>query len=330
MSAETLETLNTDTLIGFTDKRGTAWHYRPSLQGGEPNHYPGAIPVPDVERRLFSWTAESSPEQWMAGGRLQTSPTHKVIYRSDTGARLGTFTNGYAIHQFTPWLVGNVEAITDSALEVATAGLLRGGGQAWVQFELPETLQGPEGICHRPFITAGSSMDGSVATSYFTGSQLVVCDNTYTAAEASASGIIRVRHTAHSALRIAEARDMLGVVYATADAMDAELKALTSQYVTDEQWNSIVDRLAQPTADTPRANTYAEQRREAFNTLWKTDDRVAPWRNSGWGVVQAMNTFAAHVQATRGTDRFERNVTRLLTGEQNSIDAQARALLRAL
>jgi hypothetical protein len=38
MSKETLQHLNTNTLIGFTGQRGHAWHYRAEELGGEPNH----------------------------------------------------------------------------------------------------------------------------------------------------------------------------------------------------------------------------------------------------------------------------------------------------
>ena len=48
MSQETVNWLNTMTLIGFTDQRGHAWHYRASAQSDEPNHYAAAIPVEDV------------------------------------------------------------------------------------------------------------------------------------------------------------------------------------------------------------------------------------------------------------------------------------------
>ena len=60
MSAETSTWLNTRTLIGFTDQRGHAWHYRSSDQGDEPNHYPGAVPIDDVRRRLFDWNATTA------------------------------------------------------------------------------------------------------------------------------------------------------------------------------------------------------------------------------------------------------------------------------
>ena len=46
MSKETQEWLNRNVLIGYTERRGNAWHYRASDQGDEPNHYPGAIPLP--------------------------------------------------------------------------------------------------------------------------------------------------------------------------------------------------------------------------------------------------------------------------------------------
>ena len=55
MSEETASWLNTMTLIGFTEQRGHAWHYRAAEQLTEPNHYPGPIPVEDVRRRLFGW-----------------------------------------------------------------------------------------------------------------------------------------------------------------------------------------------------------------------------------------------------------------------------------
>ncbi len=59
MSRESLQWLNTNTLIGFTDKRGHAWHWRAQEQHGQSNHYLGPIPIADVQDRLFAWTADS-------------------------------------------------------------------------------------------------------------------------------------------------------------------------------------------------------------------------------------------------------------------------------
>src|SRR6478735_2386697 len=116
MSIETMFDLNTNVLIGNTDQRGTAWHYRADLQGHEPNHYSGPIPVDDVRRRLFHWQAQArrvavetpadlatmthltetgDPARWVV---LQD---RQAIARSDdhAGAVLGLFKNGYQMHQ---------------------------------------------------------------------------------------------------------------------------------------------------------------------------------------------------------------------------------------
>jgi hypothetical protein len=55
LSDETSIWLNTKTLIGNTDVRGMAWHYRAENQGERSNHYPRFIPVEDVIERLFNW-----------------------------------------------------------------------------------------------------------------------------------------------------------------------------------------------------------------------------------------------------------------------------------
>ena len=76
MSRETLQHLNTNTLIGNTDARGHAWHYRAEEQGDETNHYPGPIPVEDVQRRLFCWQAQSRRVAVEVPATLDTSPTY--------------------------------------------------------------------------------------------------------------------------------------------------------------------------------------------------------------------------------------------------------------
>ncbi|HHT13129.1 MAG TPA: DUF932 domain-containing protein [Propionibacterium sp.] len=65
----------------------------------------------------------------------------------------------------------NVEAVLDDDdLQVGSAGLLRGGAQGWVQIEA-EATQMVEGVEHRPFLTAATSMDGSLATTYGVGTR---------------------------------------------------------------------------------------------------------------------------------------------------------------
>ena len=94
MSRETMKWLNSNTLIGYTSKRGSAWHYRADLQSAEPNHYPGPVPVEDVRRRLFGWEAESREVYVRKPGtddldiaELLAMPDHDAMVAYVLGAR---------------------------------------------------------------------------------------------------------------------------------------------------------------------------------------------------------------------------------------------------
>ena len=88
-------------------------------------------------------------------------------------------------------------------LHIGSAGLLRGGAVAWVQVEMADTLTAA-GAEFRPFLTATTSLDGSIATTYQTGAQVVVCDNTLSAALHSADTRVKVRHSANSLAKLAQ------------------------------------------------------------------------------------------------------------------------------
>ena len=334
MSRESLAFLNANTLIGFTDKRGRAWHYRESLQGDEPNHYVGAIPVEDVRRRLFGWepVEAMSAAIVMTAGGVETivDDTRKQIVHPETGAVLGVFKAGYRVHGYDEWLVRNVEAILDDdELRVGSAGLLRGGAQGWVQIET-EATRSVEGVEHRPFLTAATSMDGSIATTYGVGTQVVVCDNTLSVALGAFRSSVKVRHSSKSLGRLGDVRDALQLVLGAGDAFAAQVRELTAEAVTDARFERFLTALTETKTDSKRAQTLAEAKREALRRLWRTDERVAPWRGTAWGVVSAVNTYVQHEAPIRGADRVTRNAEFMVHGRYNSLDAGTVELLAAV
>lgn len=328
MSRETLEWLNTNTLIGFTDKRGHAWHHR----AGADNHYPGAIPVQDVHSRLFGWTAEERPlylSPGMDGNvRLTTEvPGRKAIVRSDNGYVLGIFKDGYQPHQYGEWLVDNVAAILDDSLMIGSAGLLKGGAVAWVSVEMPDTLQTIEGVRFRPFLLACTSFDGSISTTYKEVVTNVVCDNTMSAALGENSATVKVRHSSKSLTRIQSVRDALGIVHKIADDFQAEVARLSEIKVDDVAWERIVKDAA-PIPEGPNlskgekaAATRAHAKRDALMRLWRRDERVAPWAGTAFGAWQAFNTYGQHEQGVRGMSRQERNMLNAVNGAIETADA---------
>ena len=216
MSKETLSWLNTNTLIGFTDKRGTAWHWRAEHQGELTNHYPGAIPIQDVQDRLFCWTAVSrrlavelpasvvDATHWEAGQPMRWAVLgdKQAISRSDDtkGLVMGIFGPGYTRHQYRAWLLTMVADLQDDDLAISSAGLLRGGAIAWVEVAMPDTITTPEGVAFRPNLLATTSFDGSIATTYKRTVTDTVCDNTRESALSEFGQEFKVKHSRHSGL----------------------------------------------------------------------------------------------------------------------------------
>jgi phage/plasmid-like protein (TIGR03299 family) len=144
--------------------------------------------------------------------RWQTVPDRQAITRSDTHAVLGIFTDGYQRHQYDQWLLSTVANILDDDLCISSAGLLRGGAIAWVKVSVPESITTPEGVTFRPNLLATTSFDGSIATTFKRTVTDTVCDNTRELALAEAGQSYKVKHSRHSTLRLADARQALAMI----------------------------------------------------------------------------------------------------------------------
>lgn len=343
MSKESSHWLNNNTLIGFTDKRGNAWHYRAADQGAEANHYTGAVPVADVSRRLFGWEAVSLPvfvrvpcEIGECDGigddgqpyRSVPLPDRQAIARSDTHDVFEIFKSGYQTHQYQEWLINRVSNLLGDTLEIGSAGLLKRGGVAWVSIEQPEAITTPEGVEYRPNLLAATSHDGSLSTTYAPVITNVVCDNTLAAGLAEKTDKVKVRHSRYSHLRVDEARDVLGILDRSSEAFEAEVRELTRTEVTDHQWRLFLDSLA-PIPETPgRGATMAERKQETLRRLWNHDQRVSPWKGTAYGVLQAVNTYEHHEANAKGASRAERNALRAVNGDAAKSDQATVDLLQ--
>lgn len=320
MSRETLDWLNENTLIGFTNKRGHAWHYRE----GSNNHYPGAVPVADVERRLFNWEAVEQPLYVPTGheGAMVEVLGSKAIARSDNGEVLGIFRDGYVPHQYREWLVKALADILDDDLQIGSAVLLKGGAVACVSVETPENLTTPEGVEYRPHLLAVSSFNGTIATTYKPVVTNVVCDNTMTSALREAGPAFKVKATRNSQLRLADAREALGIVHTMADDFAEEVAKLSATPFGDKHFERLVISMTKHDPNSKRGATMAENKRDKLWELWRSDARVVEFAGTAYGAWQAVNTYQQHESPFKGGNRVERNMLRDLTGKTEAADVE--------
>lgn len=325
MSRETYEWLNTQTLIGNTAIRGNAWHYRIEHQGTEPNHYPGAIPVEDVLRRLFNFEVVDSPLYLRRpSGEFVEVPGRKAMVRSDNFATLGIFKASYSGHQYHEWLLENVAMILDDDLGISSAGLLREGGQAWVEVSVPETITTPEGVEFLPNLLATTSFDGSLATTYKKTRQDTVCDNTRDAALSGEGEQFKVRHSKWSGYKIANAREALALVHKMSEEFTKEIAELTAWKVSDDEFLKHLQVMIPVNDELSKAGiTRAENKRNEIISLYRNDARVAPWNGTAYGVSAAYNTWRHHMATVKkGVPRAIRNMENVVTGKMGTEDRQ--------
>lgn len=340
MSRETIEWLNNNTLIGFTEKRGKAWHYR---QGND-NHYVGGVPVDDVRKRLFDWHAVEQP--MLLGedvsvffeddeGPSMTAvfpgekvPGFKAWVHPKTGDILGVHKATRALHQYDEWLLDLASSVLDDDLQIGSAGLLEGGRKAWLQVEVPDTVETPEGVKFRPFILFRSAHDGSFATTASRSVTNTVCDNTMAIAMNEHGGQrITWRATGNTELKLASARDALGIVYTAADDFARQVAELTSTHFSPFNFQRLlVSETPLPKDRDSRggkvAAKRAKEKREYMWDLYRFDARVAPWTGTAFGAWQAFNTYDQHERRIRGGNRAERNQLQVVKGEQDRADAR--------
>lgn len=277
MSAETIQWLNQNTMIGFTKNReayknmgwgiqwdeesqqNIAWWHTPEFQNG----YDGAIPVEEIERVLFNWEPveteimhkrrdgiEPGMEDGIDGnGPFLWVPSErfKGIIHPETEYEFQTVgIESYKVHSYKGWLVDNLANLVDVSTNeagFATAGMLRNGGVAYVTIELPENIE-VAGMDIRPQLLACTSIDGTKATTYKAITQVCVCDNTLDLAlQAGDGGMIKIRHSSRSLGRLNDARDALGIIYKQAEDMEAFIESLSDVDVTDAQFKAIVDNI---------------------------------------------------------------------------------------
>jgi phage/plasmid-like protein (TIGR03299 family) len=360
MSRESIEWLNNNVLMGYTNDRehwatqgfvnaGTnadgsetnrPWFATDNYTGG----FGGPVPVEAVMERLFNWQALEGPlstevpcsiteadtiDQDGNPMRRVVLPEHKAILRSDNSHVMGIFKQGYQPHQYDRWLIENVANILDDEVLIDSAGLLMGGGVAWVSISLPETAVGDAGFGIRPRILAFTSHNGKHATTYQRSVNAPVCDNSLDLEIAGADRLqrVKIKHSSNSHLRIADARDALGILYSDTEQYTDFFDKLAAWEVTNRQFKAVLDELepvelpdvVDGKVKNQRKITMAENRRNAIASLYVSDHRAAPWQGSALGVLQAFNTFDQQERNVVG-ERVERQMLDTLAGSVRAFD----------
>lgn len=320
--------------IGNVADRGRAWW----ADQYEKFHFDGGIPL-SVAQQLIGWKPVQVPMTFthpLTGTSEQyaTENPPMVVLRSDTLTPIGYNGGKSNLFDYWDWFVNGPQRLLDVAdLNLGFVGTFDGGAKAAVQIELAKTIVDEKtSVAFRPFLYAASSLDGSLAPQYGKGYTRIVCENTFAMAkgESEKNGLFyKVRQTLNRRIDDSAARDALQIVHGMTDDISKELHAMCETTVTDKQWSAFLDAyVPMPEKDSKvktggRAYTTADTKRQELTQLWNSDIRAATWRNTAFGVSQAVTTWAQNLNVVRNTSRVERNKLNMIKGVASNVEAEA-------
>jgi len=341
-SRETMEWLRNNIAVGFTGDRGPAWWANGAVTKDgtwstipDGSHFEGPVPIEVVHKILDVKLVKGSVRISYVGedGKIHTTMDERTqpIINARTGQVFGYPKDGYQIHPYLETLHGfMMQILDDSSVGVGSVGLLRKGGQAFIQVVLPRTFE-VAGYGYQPYCMAVTSADQSRSTGFYTGALAGVCDNTVNSAIMGALTAFKIRHSTNSAGKVAVAREKLGIQLQQAgEEMGETIEALLNIEVTDEELTKWLDEAGYEQNEFNdkfktggQGYTSSKAIRDGFERMWREDDKVAPWRNTAFGVLQLDNTYRTWNKAVKNASRMERNYANLASGRQADEDVRA-------
>jgi phage/plasmid-like protein (TIGR03299 family) len=213
-----------------------------------------------------------------------------------------------------------------------TGGCLKDGSLVWMMAKLPEAVYigGFEDEAIQPYVMVSNGHDGSKGLEASVVTVRVVCSNTFTAALQGAKRTHKIRHTKNMGERMTEAKNVINVV----DTYGANLRKLGDKLIGQSFSNGDFDKFLEtlvPTADLDAgaALTKAENKQEAIKSLYINKPDLQNIKGTKWGALQAVIDYNDHHIVSRGNNKAENRMTRILMPMQKNIGHTALDLLMA-
>lgn len=283
--------------------RETPWHGLGTRVEEAPNS--------EEALKLAGLDWEVNQQEVMTNGII--IPNYKANVRSSDGKVLGIVTDKYKIvnnkdaFSFTDNLIGG-------DVKYETAGSLYGGKKVWMLAKLPETkVVGDETI---PYVCFTNNHDGTGAVKAIMTPIRVVCNNTLNLALSQAKRQWSMIHTGNLESKLEDARITLEFAEKYMYELDKKGNELANITINEEKFNEILEALfpINEEKDTERKINNVKELRNEFQIAYFMPD-ISKFRNTGWGMINAMSDIITHNKPKRSSATFqENNFGRIIDG----------------
>lgn len=249
------------------------------------NHRPDGIVGRGVELR---------PEIQLFNGEYREVPGRYQVTRMDNGAVLGNTTERYypiqneQAFEFVDSIIGSGEVLFE------TAGSLFGGERVFMLARLPQDIK-VAGEAINPYLVLTNAHNGKNALLVTETPIRVVCQNTLNAALRGSKRSVKIRHSAQSDQRLADARKVLGFTKQYFESFEKFATELVKAKMTKAAFEAFLNELIPipevKEGESTRGKTMAENTQEKILTVYQADN-LNNIRGTKWGAYNAIADYA--------------------------------------
>lgn len=243
-----------------------------------------------------------SPVTFQAGGVLQTSEKHKVLYRSDNLTPMGVVSNKFHVVQPREVLEFYEDLVNHFDFKLETAGVLQEGKKVWALARTGDTsfIKGNDQV--DGYLLLATGCDGSLATTAQFTSVRVVCNNTLQVSinEGIAKGQqVKVEHrTKFDAQAV---KSQLGLTVSAWDDFMYRMKALANRKVTTSESDAFFEKLF-TNIETGVQNTQIMNQVKKLYEGAGMGSTLESSQGTAWGLVNAVTEYSDHHRRARSND----------------------------
>jgi phage/plasmid-like protein (TIGR03299 family) len=230
----------------------------------------------------------------------------KVANVRDTdGQILGIVSKRYRIIQnseafaFTDELLGH-------GIKYETAGSLKNGRKIWMLANLDPISVAGDNIA--PYLVFTNSHDGYSGVRVALTTVRVVCQNTLNLALTQAPRMWYTQHTGNIAMKLEEARRTLQLTHNYLEEFPVVVEKMIDTNIYQDEFINFVDTIFPLPED---ASNIVESRvtffRDTFTNIYTNTDNIQRFKETTWGVYNALSDMITHMKPIRDTTTFKEN-----------------------
>lgn len=256
-----------------------------------------------IELAGLNWEVLSNPIFDNRGKEIQG---FKANTRSSDNSVLGIVSNKYQIVQNSEAFEFTDNLIATGDVRYETAGSLRDGKQVWLLAKLDTTKVVGDDV--DPYICFTNTHDGTGAIKVCMTPIRVVCNNTLNVALRTAKRTWSTKHMGDMEYKMMEAKETLGLANEYMKKLDEQADIFANTKISDDEIEKVLNDLfpVDYQKDSERKINNIKELKDNFYICYMMPD-IAKFRNTQWGVINAMSDMVTHMTPARKTETYQEN-----------------------